>query len=222
MMIDTLIFDMGNVLIEWDPDKFLHFIETDPDRIRALHQAIFASGIWAKQDNGEFNAAQAYQSSLSLLNSSYADSLSTFYFHWFRYAQRYLTLQQIAIELKNIGYKLYILSNTSAVFDDLVSADLLPITDVIDGKVLSYQVKLVKPDYAIYQHLLDSYQLNAANCLFLDDVNENLEAAQHCGIHTLKVTNQQQAIADLLSILERKGKYRIDSLLTLNKGKNDD
>ena len=48
-MIDTIIYDMGNVLIEWNPEKFLHLIETDEERIAKLRTAIFTSGYWPRE-----------------------------------------------------------------------------------------------------------------------------------------------------------------------------
>ena len=67
-MIDTIIYDMGNVLIEWNPEKFLHLIETDEERIAKLRTAIFTSGYWPRQDTGELDADKAYHMSLALLD----------------------------------------------------------------------------------------------------------------------------------------------------------
>ena len=69
---------MGNVLIEWNPEKFLHLIETDEERISKLRTAIFTSGYWPRQDTGELDADKAYHMSLALLDDSYQESFDKF------------------------------------------------------------------------------------------------------------------------------------------------
>ena len=205
-MIDTIIYDMGNVLIEWNPEKFLHLIETDEERISKLRTAIFTSGYWPRQDTGELDADKAYHMSLALLDDSYQESLRQIYYHWYEYADVFTKMQDYAWELKNQGYKLFVLSNTAASYYDLVKKGYLPIDEILDGKVLSYEVEMVKPDVAIYQYLLDKYGLEAQNCVFLDDIKGNIEAAQSLGMQGIQVISENQALADLKVLLSKHGR----------------
>lgn len=205
-MIDTIIYDMGNVLIEWNPEKFLHLIETDEERIAKLRTAIFTSGYWPRQDTGELDADKAYHMSLMLLDDSYQESLRQIYYHWYEYADVFSKMQDYAQELKKQGYKLFVLSNTAASYYDLAKNDYLPIDEILDGKVLSYEVEMVKPDVAIYQYLLDKYGLEAQNCVFLDDIKGNIEAAQSLGMQGIQVLSENQALADLKVLLSKHGR----------------
>ena len=205
-MIDTIIYDMGNVLIEWNPEKFLHLIETDEERIAKLRTAIFTSGYWARQDTGELDADKAYHMSLALLDDSYQESLRQIYYHWYEYADVFTKMQDYAQELKKQGYKLFVLSNTAASYYDLAEKGYLPIDEILDGKVLSYEVEMVKPDVAIYQYLLDKYGLEAQNCVFLDDIKGNIEAAQSLGMQGIQVLSENQALADLKVLLSKYGR----------------
>lgn len=205
-MIDTIIYDMGNVLIEWNPEKFLHLIETDEERISKLRTAIFTSGYWSRQDTGELDADKAYHMSLALLDDSYQESLRQIYYHWYEYADVFTKMQDYARELKNQGYKLFVLSNTAASYYDLAKKGYLPIDEILDGKVLSYEVEMVKPDVAIYQYLLDKYGLEAQNCVFLDDIKGNIEAAQSLGMQGIQVLSENQALADLKVLLSKHGR----------------
>lgn len=205
-MIDTIIYDMGNVLIEWNPEKFLHLIETDEERIAKLRTAIFTSGYWPRQDTGELDADKAYNMSLALLDDSYQESLRQIYYHWYEYADVFTKMQDYAQELKKKGYKLFVLSNTAASYYDLAEKGYLPIDEILDGKVLSYEVEMVKPDVAIYQYLLDKYGLEAQNCVFLDDIKGNIEAAQSLGMQVIQVLSENQALADLKALLSKHGR----------------
>lgn len=205
-MIDTIIYDMGNVLIEWNPEKFLHLIETDEERIAKLRTAIFTSGYWPRQDTGELDADKAYNMSLTLLDDSYQESLRQIYYHWYEYADVFTKMQDYAQELKKQGYKLFVLSNTAASYYDLAEKGYLPIDEILDGKVLSYEVEMVKPDVAIYQYLLDKYGLEAQNCVFLDDIKGNIEAAQSLGMQGIQVISENQALADLKVLLSKYGR----------------
>lgn len=205
-MIDTIIYDMGNVLIEWNPEKFLHLIETDEERIAKLRTAIFTSGYWPRQDTGELDADKAYNMSLTLLDDSYQESLRQIYYHWYEYADVFTKMQDYAQELKKQGYKLFVLSNTASSYYDLAKNGYLPIDEILDGKVLSYEVEMVKPDVAIYQYLLDKYGLEAQNCVFLDDIKGNIEAAQSLGMQGIQVLSENQALADLKVLLSKHGR----------------
>ena len=59
-----------------------------------------------------------------------------------------------------------------------------------DGWVLSFEEKLIKPQEQIYRILLERYQLDAKECLFLDDLQSNVEAARKIGMQALQVTSQ--------------------------------
>ena len=104
-------------------------------------------------------------------------------------------------ELKERGYGVYYISNFAhkAHVECEKALDFLP---VMDGGILSYQAKLIKPDPEIYRLLCDRYGLKAKECVFIDDTEKNVLAAQKEGMkgilfHTLEQT--QSELEDVMS-----------------------
>jgi putative hydrolase of the HAD superfamily len=102
-------------------------------------------------------------------------------------------------ELKGKGYRCLYLSNYSekAAKETAWALDFLP---YLDGGILSYREKVIKPMPEIYQLLIDRYDLKPEECVFLDDTVRNLEAAEKFGIHTIHFTDQAQAIEELRAL----------------------
>ena len=110
-------------------------------------------------------------------------------------------IKQIDPRLKEMGYRVYILSNYSE-FLFKKHTDGAAFWPYIDGKVVSYEIHKGKPDPAIYLHLLNTYGLKAEECLFLDDRRENIEAAKRLGIRGIQVTSRDFLNRELDRILE--------------------
>jgi len=90
---------------------------------------------------------------------------------------------ELAKELKNRNYKLIILSNLAQEQYDLFQKTYPEITQLFDDIIISAQVKMLKPNNEIYQHLLDRHTLTAQECIFIDNQKENVDGAQQKGIH---------------------------------------
>lgn len=204
-MIKNLVFDFGNVLIEWNPAKILAtFVEEDRKRIKA---AIFDSGFWAQTDTGQLTLEVAIQAAQTLLDSSYSATVEAIFTHWYETVDVYHQLQEKIFEWAQLGYGIYILSTTSEIFYAVENAGLLPMTKVLTGKILSYEVGCAKPDKSIYQKLLGQYALQANQCVFIDDLQINLDAAKSLGFETILATSEQQNIIAIEELLKKKGYF---------------
>lgn len=80
-------------------------------------------------------------------------------------------------------HNLYILSNWKSPNFQLLQEKYPSIFDLFDGTVISGNVEFAKPDIRIYEHILKQFQLNVQECIFIDDMIENVEAAQYVGMH---------------------------------------
>ena len=89
-------------------------------------------------------------------------------------------------ELKKKGYGIYVLSNYSEELFTLHTKDL-PFWELVDGGVISYEIRQIKPNPPIYRHLFEKYQLKAQDCLFFDDRPENTEGARKLGMQAVTV-----------------------------------
>lgn len=111
----------------------------------------------------------------------------------------------LILDLKKKGFKVYALSNMSykAVRECADGLDFLPL---LDGYILSCDVKIIKPDHEIYNMLLEKYGLTASETVFFDDTKANVDAAIECGWHAIRFRDLKQAIGELEELVNKEGK----------------
>ncbi|MCX5923196.1 MAG: HAD-IA family hydrolase [Candidatus Dependentiae bacterium] len=99
------------------------------------------------------------------------------------------TMVQLAKNLKSKGYKLYVLSNWEADSYKLVKKQNTELFNLFDGIMVSGEEKMGKPSPEFYKKLLEKYNLNANECIFIDDEINNTQAAQKLGIKSIVCKN---------------------------------
>lgn len=106
---------------------------------------------------------------------------------------RHIIPQAVALikDCKKAGHSVYILSNWEPESFDLLKHLYPEVFDLFDGQVISGKVGLVKPDDAIYQYLLETYQLNPEETILIDDQLENVIAAENNGIHGIRYSKKR-------------------------------
>ncbi len=119
------------------------------------------------------------------------------------YVRRYDYAVNWIKEYKQQGLQVYYLSNMNeAILNDCQEAfDFLP---YLDGGIYSYEVKLVKPDEAIYQCLIAKYDLKPDECIFIDDNQNNLITAESLGFHTVLCKDYLQARKQIQQIMKQE------------------
>jgi HAD superfamily hydrolase (TIGR01509 family) len=109
-----------------------------------------------------------------------------------------------AYECKKNGHNLYILSNWDAESFDIL-CDMHPdFFAIFDGIIISGDVQLAKPDPAIYECLLDTYNLDPQECIFFDDQQANCDSAESCGIYSVQVTKKTKLRQEFKNWLHNK------------------
>ncbi|TET06052.1 HAD family phosphatase [Candidatus Dependentiae bacterium] len=107
-----------------------------------------------------------------------------------KYTTSMLSLNKDGAELVQkcikYGHKVFILSNMDAESFDVLCRQYPDFFDLFDGVVVSAKVHLIKPDPAIFRYLLDTYQLDPQETVFIDDQEENVKAAETVGIHAIQ------------------------------------
>ena len=150
-MIRNLVFDLGNVLIEWNSEKILTTFEPEKERRQILRQAIFDSGVWHQTDKGELSLKEACDEVLAQLDDSYHPAVQNIFYNWYEVVEVYSGLQEKIRLWANQGYRIYILSTTCEIFYHIEKAGSLPIYPLLSGYILSSEVGVVKPEPEIYQ-----------------------------------------------------------------------
>ena len=178
-MLKNIIFDFGNVLYRYDPDYLLSCCFDSVEEAQAAKPVIYRE--WHKLDEGTVDYDQYVAETEALLPERLRAGARKYLYNWHRFEPPMEQTWALAARLKARGYKIYLLSNAPVTFaSDL---DIYPILKLFDGTVVSGPIQLVKPEPAIFNHLLEKYHLKASESLFVDDLEVNTEGARRCGIH---------------------------------------
>lgn len=202
-MMKNIIFDIGNVLasFRWkDLFKDLGFAGDVFERIAAAtvqHPTMWNEFDRSLMSDDEIIArcierAPEYEQEIRLLftKTELLVEEYTYSYDWIK-------------SLKEQGYNVYLLSNYGKTsFEAAKEKGRLSFLPLVDGGVISYEVKIVKPEPGIYEALLTKYDLKAEECVFLDDRPENIEAARALGFHGIVVESQKQAMEELEKLMK--------------------
>lgn len=199
-MIKTIIFDIGNVLVDFRWEQFFRKFCKDEKTFQALSQATVKSEQWHELDRGILSDEEILLSFIQNDPSVENEIRSVF-----QNLDGILSLFDYTIpwirDLKSRGYQVLVLSNFSNKFHIDCAKDMQFLKET-DGGILSYKDKLIKPDPNIYKLLLDRYHLNACECVFLDDLKRNTDAANGLGIQTIHFISKEDADKQLKKLLQ--------------------
>ena len=195
----NIILDMGNVLLEWNKDKILQGVSDTKEEYLILDKAIFQSGLWERLDLGTMTREELVLKVVSMIGRTYQKKVEEVIWNWSSYIDIYTEVFPVLSELKKKGHRIFVLSNTSKVFYDLLEEQLSPLKELLDGFVLSFDIKAIKPDLAMFKEILDKYQLDPTNCVFLDDIEDNTNAAEKLGIRVYQVKKRSDVVDILKS-----------------------
>lgn len=180
MEIKNLIFDIGNVLLKWDPEGIYTTLFGRKDFYNHPLSVIIGGEIWLELDQGLINLDEGIKKA-TMGNEDYREEIERFFreapYHFYPIEE---TLNQ-ALRYKKLGYKIFLLSNFHK-YGYGILKERFPFFDNFDGGVISFEVKLNKPDRRIYDSLLLKYNLDPSESLFIDDMEENITAAEELGI----------------------------------------
>ncbi len=194
-MIRTIIFDIGNVLAGFAWEAHYRRFGYTGERLERLAEATVKSEAWNEYDRGVLTGEEVLQKFIGNdpeLEADIRRVLTDVEGMVVRYDYAIPWIE----ELKQKGYQTLYLSNFSerAADECAKSLDFLP---HMDGGILSYREKVIKPMPEIYQLLIDRYHLIPEECVFLDDTQKNLTGAEVFGFHTILFRNQEQAREEL-------------------------
>ena len=196
-----IILDMGNVLLEWNKDKILRGVVKTEKDFMILDKAIFQSGLWERLDLGTLTREELVLKVVSMIGSIYQEKVQEVVWNWPSYIEIYTEVFPLLVRLKEKGHRIFVLSNTSPVFYELLEEQLSPLNEILDGFVLSCDIKAIKPDPKMFEEILHKYQLDPANCVFLDDIADNTKMAETLGIKAYQV-KQRSDVVDILKKFE--------------------
>ena len=180
-MIKNVIFDLGNVVLKLKWNIVIDKYTQNEDEKKILQNVIFNSEEWNKLDEGTIEKDKAIAIMLSKLPENLHPACLGIMQDW----QEGLVINDQTIgfieNLRENGYKTYILSNAPLDIPAYLKRNNLE--KYFDGQIISAEEKVIKPNKKIYELILNRFNLNPEECLFLDDKTENIDAAIKCNIN---------------------------------------
>ena len=199
-MIKTVIFDIGNVLTDFAWKEMYKEKGLGGETFDRVAKATVQSPYWCELDRGIMTFSEVMDKFVNL-DSEMEDEIRRVLadMHGIVTGRSYAV--PWVCSLKKQGLKVYVLSNFSEkIWKECL--DALEFYEFTDGGIISYKEHLIKPDQAVYQLLLERYGLCADECVFIDDLEENVKAARLCGINGIVFKNYEQAKKELNDMLK--------------------
>ncbi|MFN3481601.1 HAD-IA family hydrolase [Rhabdaerophilum calidifontis] len=194
-MLSTLVFDVGNVLIHWDPDLLYRRLIPDPAARAAFFRDILPPDWNREQDRGR-PWAEAEAERIALFPEK-AELIRAFRAEWHDMVPHALDRNVRLLETaREKGIPCYAITNFAA--DTFAETqERFPFLTAFDGIVVSAAEQLLKPDPAIFTLFLDRYGRRAEECLFMDDSAANVAAAAALGFATILVMPETDLAAEV-------------------------
>lgn len=209
-MIKNIIFDIGNVILNFD---YLKVIANYTDNIkeqRFILDNIINSPEWLGYsliDTGFITKEEAIQIVQDRTNHVNDNLIRDFWNSYNNYAFVDKKVLDLIKQLKKKDYKIYLLSNINEyTFNKVKDSNLF---NIVDGYVLSYKVHQVKPYVSIYKTLINKYNLKVSECLFIDDNENNINTANMLGMSAtlVKADNYE----DILRVLNNSLGFSVNN-----------
>lgn len=198
-MYDTIVFDLGNVLLDFPWNDYLKSLEADEQICRLIDKKLtqpmwrqFDLGIKSTEELLEMfgNAIPEHKELVKYYVANVAECIRPF-----DYADDWL------YEMRKKGFRLYYLSNWSKLWFDIAKKNhAMDILDMFDGGIFSYKVHLAKPDFNIYKLLVDKYDLDVRRTIYIDDLQTNVDTANEIGMKGMLFKGYDKTHTELINL----------------------
>ena len=181
-MIKNIIFDLGNVIVNFNQEKIInHFTQVKEEHDYIIDQ-IFNAPEWRLMDLGEVSNEEAANLINQRNNNKYKELTERFLNEWYKVQTINQDTVEVAKKLFEQGYKIYVLSNMANLTYEYFKENQF--FKLCDGIVISAHEHIKKPDERVFENLLNRYNLNPQECLFIDDddTGRSYETANKLGI----------------------------------------
>ncbi len=200
-MIKNVILDMGNVLLDYNPEVPLNMFCDCEEAKDIIRNELFHGPEWVMGDRGDIPDKGRYELVKRRVPEKYWDALKQCCDRWYICMNPIQGAAEFCNFVREQGLGIYILSNASDAFYEYFPK-FLPLT-FFDGVVVSADIHMLKPGREIYTYLTDKYGLNPAECLFIDDMPQNVQGAKQAGLQAVRFENDYDSVRQL--ILREKG-----------------
>lgn len=185
-MLKNIVFDIGQVLLTFEPERYLRNYFASEEEIERVARATFRSPEWLNLDRGKWDKQQAAEYFADRL-PEVAEQVKEAVICWTAMLEPISGTIEILAEVSEKDYNIYALSNYPAEgYEE--ARELFSFWQHFDGLVISAREGYVKPEKEIYQILLQRYELEPEKTLFIDDNPLNIEGARKAGMRGIVFT----------------------------------
>lgn len=198
--IDNVIFDLGGVLVDWNPEYlYYNFFKQDREKM-----SWFLENVCTNDWNMEQDAGRSLNEATQILLDKFPEhreAIRAFYGRWEEMLKGEIKGTKLILnELHSLNEKkLYALTNWSAETFPIAQRRF-SFLNLFEGIVVSGEEHTRKPFDKIYQILLDRYDLIAEKSVFIDDNNDNIRAAQSMGFYAILFKSPEQLRSELIEL----------------------
>ncbi|MFW5985634.1 MAG: HAD family hydrolase, partial [Halanaerobiaceae bacterium] len=187
IVIENIIFDLGNVFFDFLPEKYLAQKYDDSVLVDELTEKIFYTPEWKELDRGNLDNSRLVQK-LTQKHPELEEQIRHIGQNWEEMLELKEETVKLLEELDQQDYSLYILSNISeGAFNYLKNR--YQFLDLFSGAIISGKLGVIKPEAEIYEKLITRFQLKPQKSVFLDDRRDNIEEAKKQGLKTIHFTD---------------------------------
>lgn len=179
----NLVFDMGGVLIAWDPARIVARLGLPEEDGQLLRREVFSGVEWVSLDRGTLSEYEALASMCRRLPERLHAAAERCVFWWKEPLWPIPGMAELIEELDSLGYGIYLLSNATSALHGYFPR--IPGSEHFRGMLVSADWKLLKPQREIYEKFCSLHSLDPADCLFVDDAPANVEASRLFGMDAL-------------------------------------
>lgn len=201
-MIKNIIFDVGNVLLGFDPERYLEQRGYTENEKQILRKNMFGHPLWLDADRGVIEGDELREG-FALNDPEHRELILDAYDNVEQTIWEFDYTEQWTRSLKERGYHLYILSNYGKDLHERTK-HMMSFLPYMDGVVFSYECHLLKPEREMYEFICNKYSLDPSECVFMDDRKENIDAAGAFGIYGICFRNYDDVCTELEELLYKK------------------
>lgn len=195
-MIKNIILDMGNVLLDYNPNVILDKVCDNAEEKQIIFNELFCGPEWIMGDYGQITNSERYDRVKERLPKEMYHKLKECVDNWDVCMVPIEGAKEFCRYVKEKGYGIYVLSNACSKFYEYFPKEYD--LNFFDGVVVSSDVHIIKPSIEIYNYLLEKYQLNPEECLFIDDRKDNVDGAKNAGMNAVIFDNNYEIIKELI------------------------
>lgn len=183
-MIKQILFDCGGVFVDIQFRQLMEKVTGDAAKAAEFYDSLFAEDSpWSTgYDGGEYDTEECCRRLIERYPAIDPAHIKEYMKEWPKWLPTFPEMETMIDELHAAGLKCYLLSNFSHRFEEFRT--YCSAIDHLDGEIISYQVRLLKPHREIFDYAATHYGIQPEETLFVDDTLRNIEGAQKAGYQT--------------------------------------